>query len=83
MIDRLAAGGSLEGNYASLCSSLPAELIRPCLAKQMQVLFDILASYHVMARWHLEYLEQQQQQQQGSEAGEEETSHGILDGLKA
>lgn len=58
---------SLEGSYVDLCQGLPVELLRPCLVKQMAAVYDILASYHVMAQWHVDCLMQQQQQEQ--EAG--------------
>ncbi len=38
--------------YAELCRSLPVDLLRPCLLRLLEVLFDVLASYHVMAHWH-------------------------------
>ncbi len=43
-------GGSLDGTYVQLCQSLPVDLLRPCLIRQMEVIYDILASYFVMAR---------------------------------
>ncbi len=66
MVEKMALG-SLEGTYAELCLSLPVDLLRPCLSKQMEVLFDILASYHVMAQWHADCLKQQDSLAQSGE----------------
>ena len=70
-----AAGNSssLNASYAELCQSLPVDLLRPCLLRQLEVVYDILASYYVMERWHRDCIQQQkqqQQQQQQQQAGE-------------
>lgn len=44
---------SLETSYGELCRNLPVDLLRPCLLQLLDVLFDVLASYHIMTRWHL------------------------------
>ena len=69
----MAAGGAgsvLNGTYVELCQSLPVDLLRPCLIRQMEVIFDILASYYVMAQWHKDCL-QQQHQASNDAAGED------------
>lgn len=45
---------SLEGSYGELCRSLPVDLLRPCLVKLMEVLFELLGSYYAMMTWHVE-----------------------------
>ena len=63
MMGQVAAGGAgsvLNGTYVELCQSLPVDLLRPCLHRQMEVIFDILASYYVMTQWHKGCLQQQQ-----------------------
>ena len=46
------ASSSLEVAYADLCKALPRELLRPCMNKLMEVMFDALHSYHFMQHWH-------------------------------
>ncbi len=75
MVEKLASGGSLDGGYVELCHALPQNLLRPCMVKQMQVLFDLLASYHVMAKWHMQYVQQQQQLQQLQQLQQQPEQH--------
>ena len=63
------AGDSSSLTYSELCQSLPVDLLRPCLLRQMEVVYDILASYYVMERWHKDCIQQQKQQKQ-EQAGE-------------
>eukprot|EP00210_Caulerpa_lentillifera_P008564 g8169.t1 len=42
-----------ESTFSQLCHGLPFDLLRPCLAKLLEVLFDILCSYHSMSSWHV------------------------------
>ena len=61
MMEEIASGGAgLNGTYSELCQSLPVDLLRPCLIRQMEVIYDILASYYVMAQWHKDCLKQQE-----------------------
>jgi hypothetical protein len=46
------ANSSLEVGYVDLCKALPRELLRPCMNKLMEVMFDALHSYHFMQHWH-------------------------------
>jgi len=41
-----------ETSFSEMCRGLPFDLLRPCLAKLLEVLFDILCSYHCMSTWH-------------------------------
>lgn len=34
-----------DQKFAEMCSSLPFDLLRPCLAKLLEILFDVLARY--------------------------------------
>ncbi|KAG2485571.1 hypothetical protein HYH03_015735 [Edaphochlamys debaryana] len=54
LADKLAAHSSsaLALGYGELLRAMPTDLLRPCLLRIMEVVFDILASYHVMAYWH-------------------------------
>lgn len=51
LVEVLSAS-SLEGSFAELCKSLPVDLLRPCLLRLMDVLFDIIQSYQLMSMWH-------------------------------
>ncbi len=46
------ASSSLEGSYGELCRELPPDLVAPTLQKIMEVVFEMLKSYHYMAAWH-------------------------------
>lgn len=58
--DKLASS-SLNSTYADMCKELPVDLLRPCLVKLMEVLFEVLSSYHAMMRWHQAAVLQQQE----------------------
>ena len=53
-----SSAAKAEGSYEELCQNLPQEYLRPCLVKQMESLFDILASHYIMEQWHKECVKQ-------------------------
>ncbi|EFJ46296.1 hypothetical protein VOLCADRAFT_93432 [Volvox carteri f. nagariensis] len=56
LADRLAAGASatsaLQLGYSEMLRAMPPDLLRPCLLRLLETVFDVLSSYHVMAQWH-------------------------------
>ena len=72
----------LEGaSYPQLCRQLPAGAAQQCLQQLSELLFEILASYQLMAEFHeanqQAHVEQQRQQQaaSGGEGGGGEGAH--------
>ncbi|GIL58297.1 hypothetical protein Vafri_13375 [Volvox africanus] len=57
LADRLAAGASatsaLQLGYSEMLRAMPPDLLRPCLLRLLETVFDVLASYHVMSQWHV------------------------------
>jgi hypothetical protein len=42
----------LEASYPQLCRQLPGKHVRPCLLQLPELVFEILASYELMAQFH-------------------------------
>ncbi|KAG2432824.1 hypothetical protein HXX76_008558 [Chlamydomonas incerta] len=75
LADRLAAGGAaaMALGYGELLRALPTDLLRPCLMRILEVVFDILASYHVMAHWHVLAVAKQGQMEAAAQGMDEES----------
>jgi hypothetical protein len=54
------ANSGLESSFGEMCRNLPLDLLRPCLLKLFEILFDLLSSYYIMMRWHEYGLQQKQ-----------------------
>ncbi|GMH40241.1 hypothetical protein BSKO_08145 [Bryopsis sp. KO-2023] len=50
--------GRGEAKFTDMCQALPFDLLRPCLAKMLEVLYDAMCSYQNMAKWHEMMLKQ-------------------------
>ncbi|KAG2448902.1 hypothetical protein HYH02_006250 [Chlamydomonas schloesseri] len=74
LADRLASGGAaaMALGYGELLRALPTDLLRPCLMRILEVVFDILASYHVMAHWHVLAVAKQGQMEAAAQGMDEE-----------
>ncbi|PNW77589.1 hypothetical protein CHLRE_10g443350v5 [Chlamydomonas reinhardtii] len=74
LADKLAAGGAaaMALGYGELLRALPTDLLRPCLMRILEVVFDILASYHVMAHWHVMAVAKQGQMEAAAQGMNEE-----------
>ncbi|GFR44590.1 hypothetical protein Agub_g5868 [Astrephomene gubernaculifera] len=78
LADRLASGSAsssssaLQLGYPELLRALPPDLLRPCLLRLLEVLFDTLASYHAMAHWHGLALQRQAQVAEQAEGLDDE-----------
>jgi hypothetical protein len=83
-----------SASFPQLCRQLPAAAVRPCLQQLSELLFEIVASYQLMAEFHeanqqaqaqqkQQHGEQQQQQQQGggADGGQMEAVQAATRGL--
>lgn len=60
-ISRTSCSGLDEYSYEDLCKQLSPDAMQLCLSKLLEITFELLCSYHLMARWHEAGIEQQKQ----------------------
>lgn len=71
--DRLIAAASttsaLQLGYRDLLRAMTPDLLRPCLLRLLEGVFDVLVSYHVMAQWHALAVQKQSQMAAAAQGG--------------